>query len=896
MSVIPHFKQPNDTLQNEAHRLYQQILKLNDVYTIETSGLLQREIYVDINPSKLYEYYMSLQEIVRSLLRRNINSSDGIININNSEKVIVTDAGYNYPLDITNTIIRSNFEKNAISIGDVAVASEGYENANNDVYINNAKAVFFGVRAKNEVDITKLTRELDDLLTSKESNLPESLQIVVVDKRSDSVNTILNLTQSSALMGIIIVFLMLLLFLDWRTAFWTTASIPITVCILLIALYYTNVSMNIITLCGIITALGMLVDHGIVISENIYRYREMGYPPNRAVQLGIQEVFMPVLVTVITTVVAFMPMLLIRDTIGSLIKPLPIVISLALIFSFVDSMFFLPAHLAHIPLSKPRNTAAFERFKTAYGSALTFVLKYRYLVVLMFLGLLVATLFVARHMFRGFVFMEPIGVSSIYVNLEGPSDINREQMKNLVNELTEVIKDTVPEHERTIIKEEIGKYHIIALSSKGYAPNKGQIAVYLSPLDERARDYDAILRSVEDAVMSSPLSTNFSRIFFDSFGLIPKTDSALNVRFLQGVGDDSKDYIDAMLEVYDFSQTVDGVVNPTHSTLDGNSKLVIEFDFIKMAQLGVDPSIVSETIRIAVAGFIPTMWRTTQDKIPYIVRLDESRNSIEELQELLIPNIANKLIPLKEFTSISEIPGGEDILRSAGQRMVEINIDVEPNQTTPTIVSRQIENFYNSISNRYPNVDFTTGGESRTISRAFEDFRLAFLIACMLIYIILLMLFREPLQPLIVLIAIPFGMIGAIWAFYFHNQVLSFMSLVGIVGLSGIVVNDAIVMVDFINRVVNESEDKNNIIPQVVEGAKNRIKAVILTTLTTIAGLMPSIYGLRGVADLIVPITTAIAYGLLFATILIPFFIPVLYMVITDMQSIRFPRKKIKNH
>ncbi|MGL5955838.1 MAG: efflux RND transporter permease subunit [Brevinema sp.] len=885
-------------LQQEAQNLVKKITRVPDVYTVETSGLLQKEIFVNINPDKLLQYYFSLQEVVRSLFRRNINNTEGILNVNNSEKILITDAGFRYPLDITNTIVRSNFEKKSVSISDIASVEEGFEKANTDTFIDNTFGVFFGVRSKNGVNITTLTKELDQLIATHQQTLPQGLAITVVDKRADSVNTILELTQFSALISIVIVFIILLLFLDRWTAFWTTVSIPLTISLLVIALYYTDVSMNIITLCGIITALGMLVDHGIIISENIYRYRELGYNSFESVRLGVSEVFQPILVTVLTTIVAFMPLLLIRDTIGNIIKPLPIVISLALIFSFVDAVLFLPTHLVHVPVTKTNKTndKIFEHFKEFYGRALKIALHFRYLVLCSFIALLFGTLLLISHMFKGFVFMESIGVSSVYVNLEAPSNIDREQMKKLVNEITEIVKTVVPEYERTIIKEEIGKNHILSFSSRGFSPNKGQIAIYLSPLENRTREYDQILASIQEAVDNSPQATNFIRVFYDSFGLIPKTSSALNVRFLQGLGFETQNYIVAMQEVFEHISSLEGIVNPEHSTLTGKDKLILEFDYIRMAQLGIDPSIVSETLKIAVSGIIPTTWRSYQEKVPYIVRLDdESRNSIEELQELLIPNLLGGLIPLKTFTTVVEAPGKEDVLRSSGQRMVEIYVNVDPEKTTPTIIGKQVENFYETIRYKYPDVDLQMGGESVIISKAFEDFKLAFFIAGMLIYIILLLLFKEPLQPFIVLIAVPFGIIGSVWAFFLHNQVLSFMSLVGIVGLSGIVVNDAVVMVDFINKVVQHNTN-TNIIPLIVEGAQNRLKAVLLTTITTIAGLFPSIYGLQGVADLIIPITTAIAYGLLFATILTPFFIPVLYLISFDLKQLLislYPKKSI---
>lgn len=885
-------------LQKEADILNKKIKRNPDVYTTETSGLLQKEIFVNVNPNKLAQYYISLQEIISSLFRRNINASEGILNIDNTEKILVTDAGFIYPLDITNAIIRSNFEKNVVSIGDIAYAEEGFERAFNDVFVNNTKAVFFGVRAKNGVNINILTENLDEILSEAERYLPQELELTVVERRAEAVDTILSFTQNSAFIGIFIVFLVLLLFLDLRTAFWTTASIPITIALLLITLYYINITMNIITLCGMITVLGMLVDHGIVISENIYRYREEGFDSFESVKRGVSEVFYPIFVTVITTVAAFMPLLLIQGTIGNLIRPLPIVVSLALIFSFIEALLFLPAHLMHIPTQKTqkKETSWFVQLKSMYGKVLAYVLVARYFVVLCFIALLMGTVALISNMFKGFVFMEPVGVMSLYVNLEATPGTDRKEMKKLVSEVTEIVKKTVLPHERTIIKEEIGKYHILAFTSTGFAPNRGQIAVYLSDIDQRQRKSEEILVAIEEAVGSSSQATNFTKVFYENFGLIPKTSSALNLRFLQGIGSESAEYIEAMTNVYEYIKTIDGVINPEHSSLEGKNKVIIEFDYIKMAQLGIDARIVSETLKIAISGFVPTSWRSYQEKIPYIVRLDpQYKDSIDQLQNLLIPNVFNRLIPLKTFTDIYEMQGREDILRSKGQRMVEISLDVDPEKTTPTLVSRDVLKYYETIKNQYPEVDLQTAGESVSIARAFEDFKLAFLIASILIYVILLLLFKEPSQPFIVLIAIPFGIIGSAWAFYLHGQTLSFMSLVGIVGLSGVVVNDSVVMVDFINKVVSNSENnKKTLIPLIVQGSQNRLKAVLLTTVTTVAGLLPSIYGLRGVADLIVPITTAIAYGLLFATLLTLILIPALYMINNDLKTLIFRTFKTK--
>jgi len=863
----------------------------------EASGLLKEEIHIDVDPQKMKEKYVSLYEIAKAIQTRNIRSSGGEIDLDNKSKVIIIDGGYPNPIDVQDTIIRSSFENQRVRVKDVATVTETLQDNSVDVEINDGEGIFFGVVMKSDEDIHKVTRSIDEAIKSYQDILPKGIKLVVIEKRFESVKTILDIVQSSAIIGIIIVFLILVFFLDWRTAFWTTSSIPMTISALMIYMYFNDMSINIISLCAIITVLGMLVDHGIVIAENIHHYRSKGLNPLHAVYKGVKEVFVPILITVITTIAAFMPLTILSDTIGGLIKPLPIIVSIALIFSFIDALLFLPAHLAHIPEKTLSKNSQEKKWlldlKEKYGNLLKKILKQRYFILMLFIGILIGTVFLTKKMFKEFIFMEPIGIGSLYVNMETKGGTSFEYMQSIVKDVKTIIKENLHPSEYTAIKAETGRFDILSLWSKGIQPNRGQVAIYLKPNAHHGRTYKHILAHLKEELTKHPISTNFTRLFFESHGLIPKGKSAIAVQFLQENPSDNDSYISAMLQTYKYIETLPGIANLVHTTIKGKDQLLVVFDYEKIAQLGINVQTVSETIKIAIGGLTVSQWKSNDKEVSYLIRLDpKQKNSIKTINELLVPNQYYRLIKLQEFARLENHPGIPDIHRICGKPMTEILVDIDPNITTSSQIAKQIIKYYKTIDHNYSNVRLKLDGEASDINESFADFKIAFIIALLLIYIVLLGLFRSLIQPFIVLIAIPFGMIGAIWAFYFHNQVLSFMSVVGIIGLMGVVVNDAIVMVEFINNMVRSSSQKM-IIESIVLGAKQRFKAVLLTTITTVAGLLPSIYGLQGVADLIVPITTAMAYGLIFATALTLILIPVIYLISIDISTL-FNQKILK--
>ncbi|MGL5722069.1 MAG: efflux RND transporter permease subunit [Brevinema sp.] len=872
--------------QRVAADVQRQVQGIESLSGVSAGGLLQEEIQIIAKPDLIQRFYVSLYEIIQAVQNRNLTLSGGLLDFQTETKNLVTDGGFKNPLDVKDLIIRANFENQKIRVKDIAEVREGVDQKNFLVEINGGEGVFFALKMKANGDINAVTKQIDQSLTLIQSGLPQGVELQVVERRFEAVDAILSTAQNSALVGICIVFLILLLFFDWRTSLWTTVTIPTTLAITFIYMYFSDISINIVSLCAIITVLGMLVDHGIIISENIYHYRLQGFPPIDALRRGIKDVALPVLVTVLTTIAAFLPLLSIQGILGGIIRPIPLVVSAALIISFVDAVLFLPAHLGHVPDKVlPRAERPWViAIRNFYEKMLKKALKARYFVVLFFFLTLLATGALVQKMMQNFILMPPIGVGSIFLQLEAPKDISFEAMKDIVKEAKAIVEKAVPPDQRNALKTMTGEHTIWDFSYIYPRNNIGQVAVYLKP---EVWDYEQVLDNIKRDVDASSLGTKLQTLSYETYGLVPKTKEGMVLFFTQKPNfPESDDYKAMMMDAYTYLNTVPGVTKARHTSIQGSDQLLVSFDYEKTAQLGIDVKTVAETLRIAAGGLTISKWQSSTTELSYILKLDlENQDKIKLINEMLIPNRFMRLIPLKEFATISEQPSDGDMLRTRGRRMVEIGSEIDSAITSAPIVLQTFNQYYsNVLIPKYPGAELYLDGESADIQTYFGSFFIAFVMAVSLIYLILLMLFKSAIQPFIVLIAIPFGIVGAFWAFYFHGQQLSFMSFVGLIGLSGVVVNDAVVMVDFINNVMGTAS-RAEAPALIVQGASKRFKAVMLTTVTTLAGLLPSVYGLSGVADMIVPIATAMAYGLLFATLLTLFFIPALYLIGLDAKQ-----------
>ena len=721
-------------------------------------------------------------------------------------------------------------------------------------------------------------------------NVPDGIKLSPIEDRSLSIRSLLNVVATNAVIGFFLVFIILLFFLDYKTAFWTAVGIPTTLLMLFSFFNIMDYSLNLITLGAVITVLGMLVDHGIVISESVFTYKKQGMLPSEASLKGVTDVISPVLITILTTIAAFLPLLYVGGIMGKFIKVYPVIISAALILSFMEAVFILPGHLAHIKKRKTEKKRKdhFEIFSTAYKKILLRLFPLRYAVFLLFIFLLGLSLFLAKDNIKDFVLMWDNTADSFLVNLEAPEGTSLEKTSEFAEPLEDFVNKAVKKNELFALKTNIGHHTVKRINSQGNHENWAQISVYLVPNTERNRTVEQIINAVkEEFKKEKDTVKNFRKITFSKMTVGPSSSGMVELKLIGGSAEERSDIFNKLKE---FMKEIPGVVDLDNDQKPGKNELKIVFDYEALAKLDLDVASVAQTVKTAYDGTVATSIQTENEKIDFRVMIDDKyTKDISFLENLLIPNTKGRLIRLNQVASIETGTGPAIINHFEGNRVITITSRVNKQETTANTVSSEVRNYFNSIPDKNKNIKLIIKGEAEDIVESLSDLKFSFLIAIILIYFLLLLLFKKSEQPLIVILTIPFGIIGVLLAFYFHGIPLSFMALVGIIGLSGVVVNDSVVMVAFINKLMKENKSpdtKDKLRNDIAEGAKQRLRPIVLTTLTTVAGLLPSVYGIGGDVQSLVPAVMALSYGLIFATLVTLFLVPSLFLIIRDIKGI----------
>lgn len=868
------------------------LLKLEEVSEVEIRGNRDREIRINVIPEKMNKFQISLSEIVNSIMKRNIRITGGTLQ-SSSEKTIVTIGQFKEPMEVKDVIIRSNYEESRVKIEDIAKIEDGFKKNNIEVKVNSKKGITLYVVKKANADIVKTVKSVKKYLKNIENLTPEDIQITMISDYSATIVTLLNVLKSNALIGFLLVFFVLYIFLlDFKTSFWTAFTIPLTIMFTFIFMSIMKYSFNIVTLMGMITVLGMLVDHGIIISEVIYEYKSQGLSSIEAVIRGIKDVAAPVALTIITTIVAFIPMYSIKGLTGKFIYAFPTIVIFCLLASFFDAAFMLPNHLMstkeHRYLKflnhRTKKVKWFEKLADIYEKALKTVLKLRYIVVMIFILIFIFTIFISLDKIKNFMLFDDDSADIIYVSLEASAGTSLSSTANNTEIIEDMINEVIEPDELISIKTTAGHHITDDFNHRGYNENWALIEINLVPITERKRNAEKIVNSLREKTKMMNIK-EFDKIEYQKITMGPPVGAQVDIKV---IGEDNDKLNLVKEEVKDYLRTINGVIDIDDDQKEGREELKIDFDYDKMAKLGINVENVAITVRTAYEGFVASSIQGRDKDLDFRVKIDDSfQKDLAFLENLLIPSERyGRLIKLKEFADFYTQKANIFVVHYKGDNAISITAKIKENTTTPALVTNIVKDNFKDLGVKYPGVYLQYSGEAAETNNTLGDVKTTFIIAVLMIYFVLILLFKSLGEPLIVMITIPFGIIGALLAFVTHNVPLTFLGVIGIIGLTGVVVNDAIVMVDFINKVFREQKGKKDIKNIIAAGAKRRLRPVMLTTLTTVAGLLPTAYGIGGYYDMLVPIALAIAYGLLFATLLTLFFIPALYFVRLDTLNL----------
>ncbi|MEN8107964.1 MAG: efflux RND transporter permease subunit [Pseudomonadota bacterium] len=831
---------------------------LPGVAGVDKIGYFDREIHIEIDPVKARKLRISVSNVLRAIEARNLRTTGGTLESYLNERTVVSLNKFGTPADVEEVILRSDITGQSVRLRDVANVVMREKDETLIVRNDGKPGMNLVVRKKNRADIIDTLERVKRYMA--DYPLPEGVGYSYSNDQSASTRLRLQVLGGNALLGFVLVTGILLLALNRQSAFWTAMSVPFALFGVFILLPYAGVTVNVISLAGFVLVLGLLVDDAIVVAEKITAYREQGMPPADAALRGAQEMWKPVFVASLTTMLAFSPMFSLGGMPGKFAWAIPAVVILALLVSLFECFFILPHHIAAGKLSanagKPRWIQAIEK---AYAWLLVHLLHWRYLVLLIMLAILVGSVMLAKTTMK-FQFFPQEGVETIYIKLQMPRGASLEATENRLQEL-EGLVSRLPENELESFATRVGTLSTEASKNRGDHSNWGVISVFLTGEARRTRTADSI---IEELRAATPTQAGES-LLFDKERVGPPIGKPVEIR-VSSNNDALRDRTADQL--FDYLGTLPGVLDLESDNHPGKDQLIVDINYARLAEVGLTVKDVAEALRVTYDGMLVSSTTSVEETLEYrVVVAPEFRDDPDMIYNIPVSNRAGRVLTLKDAVSLHEDSGPLEFLHVNGLRTETVSGDIDTKVTSVAGVRQQVEQHFSGRWASHPELRVEFAGEAREAAKIFGGFLAAGIIALGSIFLVVALLLNSLGQSFIVMAVIPFAVIGVIWAFFLHGNPLSFFAVMGTLGLIGVVVNDTIIMVTETNRELADNPT-GNLVGTVVSGAKNRLRPVLLTTFTTVAGLLPTAYGIGGKDGLIMPLTLAMAYGLLFATLI----------------------------
>jgi multidrug efflux pump subunit AcrB len=738
---------------------------------------------------------------------------------------------------------------------------------------------------KKDSDAIRTVDAVKELATREGGNLPDGVEILFSNDFSRYVKNRFEFVRTNLLIGLVFVMIVLSLFLTIRNAFWVAVGIPVALLGVVFLMPVFDVSLDSISLAAMIIIIGIIVDDGIIIAENVQRHREKGDPPLEAAAEGIREVFPPVLSTILTTFLAFAPMFFMKGILGNFVFVIPLVISLALFISLFEAVVALPAHLIQGFRRNPEGSVLpprrnwFTLLRDPFQRLERRILRFRYPFVGLFVLLLVGSLWYAANFIKFELF--PSSMSEQFIILiELPTGSSLKATSDKVKGIEELVAG-LPAEELESFVTRVGTQEV--WKAAGFPPGENEnsafVSVHLTPFTERSRTADEIVEILRQK--TDPFE-GYEKILYSIEAGGPPVGKPITLRVV-GSNDALRTRLTDSVEA--FLHTLVGVKDIDRNDKLGKEQVEIKINYDKLSRLGLTVADVAQNVRIAYDGEVVTSVRYGDEDVDFQVLLQEkARKRPEYLANLLIPNRQGRLIPLKETARLQTGPGPSNYYHYDEKRAITITADITKGETTALEATERLLNHFN-LDKDWPGMRFVVGGEAEETEESMVSLFRAFALAVVGIYFLLILLFSSPTQPVIVMSAIPFGIMGVIVAFALHGEALGFVAMMGVIGLGGVLVNDSLVLVNHINR-LRQQKPEESISNLVAEGASDRLRAVVLTSLTTIVGLLPLAYGIGGTDPYMAPMALALGFGLLFATPITMILVPCLYVIGHDIQRV----------
>lgn len=874
---------------------------------VDIVGVRDYEIAVEVSEENLRRYGLSFDDVVSAVKSGSIDLPGGKIRTGQGE-VLIRSKGQLYTGQEFETLPLITLQDGTVvKLGQVARVIDGFEDLDIRTRFRGKPAAIVQVSRTSGQDIIQIARIARNYVERQKSNMPNDLDIAIWGDISAMVEDRIDLMLRNGLQGMTLVFIALALFLNFRLAFWVALGIPIAFMGAFMVLETLDQTINMLSLFAFIMTLGILVDDAIIIGENIYTHYRRGKPPSEAVVAGLKEVGGPVVMAVLTTVVAFLPLMFITGIMGKFMAVMPLAVIIILIVSLAEALVILPSHLNDALIRSERKKAQsdfmheklrlwVERgldivIQRYYSAAIRYVVRNRYFAFSIGLGVFIISLGVIFGGYVPFVFF-PKGesdwiVAEVAYPLGTPFAITDETIEHFENKSFEINT----------------QFSEFSKKNGALIQNTFSIVGAIPRRDWKPPEYGSHVGQVWIELASSEKREGISanrilKRWRNLIGEIPGVDR-LTLGTLEG--GPAGNPIEIQLKGKDFEQLKQaaGELKAEIATYPGTFDISDDFRPGKQEKkihtregaraLGITMRSLARQVRQAFHGEEALRIQRERDDVKVVVRYtEEERRSLSGVEEMRIRTPEGQAIPIEEVAVL--IPGRaySTINRVDRKRTITVISDIDETVANASVIVNDLKtNFLPLLKQRYPGLTYDFEGQEKRTRESMDSIKTGYLLALMGIFLLLASQFRSYIQPLIIMTAIPFGLIGAIFGHLVMGMEFTIISIFGIVALSGIVVNDSLILIDFINRAVRSGIEIDR---AVVESGKARFRPVLLTSITTVAGLFPLLLERSFQAQFIIPMAVSICFGLLAATVLTLLYVPALYLIVRNVTASLFPK------
>ena len=905
---------PEELRQIATDTIQSRIEQVEGVAIANVLGGRQRLIRVEIPQNRLEAYQLGFSQIAGALRGNNVSVSAGNITEGNLNYLIRTAGEFETVEEIKDVVIsyaggqptatNPDPQRVPIRLRDVANVYDGFEEESSAVYINGEPGVFVIVQKQSGTNSVQVADNVMNRLPQINNALPADVSVGVINDTTEIVRNSLNDVSSAAITGAALAVIILFIFLrSIKSTIVIAISIPVSIVVTLMLMYFFGLTLNLMTLTGLALGIGMLVDNSIVILENIYRYREKGAKLTASSILGSQEMIMAITASTLTTIAVFLPLAIFRaqlEFIGELFSGLSFTVVISLASSLLVAVFLIPVLTSrYLPLDSrkqrplkgvlkwvdDRMARFFTWLDERYMGGLRRVLRHKVITILVILAIFAGSVMMIPQ--AGFELTPSMGEDSVAVDVELPVGTKLDVTRTVLRQMEEIVRDEVNGIEDVILQVGEPSFFGFLGASQEY---RGTLTVTLPPFDERIDDSETVKSKLRDHFGDFPSATfNFSQQMGPGGGTEPiviklRSDDQ---ELMRDVGNRIVDIIE---------ERVPEATEPQLNLQEGLPEVEIVIDRDKAYSLGLNVNTIGQEVRASIDGLTAGKYRTGGSEYDILLILEErSRDQIPDLNKIFVVNQFGRRIPLSSVATLERTTGPVNINRENQSRQIQVTAGLAQGAVINEVMP-QIQRVIDEEIPGYEELIIEYGGDYQDLQNYGTTFIYILLVSAFLVFGVMASQFESFLDPFIIIFTIPLTLIGVIWIYFFTGENFSLFTAVGLVVLVGIVVNNAIVLVDYINLMRKRGL---GLTEACVVAGGNRLRPILMTTLTTVLGLIPVGFFEGEGASLVQPIGKTVVGGLTVATLLTLFLVPVLYYTfnrLSDKRKAKRQEKRRKRH